>query len=87
MHPRSKKTRLSIDISEEEKMMIKMWATRQNRSISDFVIACVRERMPCQMSHELNEETKVALEESSRGEGVETFDSLDSFWKSLGRIR
>lgn len=85
MNRQPRKSRLSIDVSDEEKMMIKMWAARQKRSISGFVMACVRDHMPCQLSHEPNTETRQALEESSRGEGIETFDSVDEFWKSLGR--
>ena len=85
MDRQPRKSRLSIDVSDEEKMMVKMWAARQKRSISDFVMACVRDHMPCQLNHEINAETKRALAESAKGEGVETFDSLDDFWKSLGR--
>jgi hypothetical protein len=86
MNRQSRKSRLSIDVSEEEKIMIKMWAARQKRSISDFVMTCVRDHMPCQLSHAPNAETKAALAESAKGEGVETFDSLEDFWKSLKRI-
>ena len=80
----SRRSRLSIDIPTEEQALIKMWAASQKRSISDFVLSCVRERMPCRLTHEPNDETATTLRESRSEKDVLSFDSPLEMFKYLG---
>ena len=80
-----KKARLSVDCSFEERRYIKMLAAREDKTISEYLIGLAKAQMPhCTKSHILNEKTKSSIEESERGEGIEHYDSLDNFWKSMG---
>ncbi len=78
------KVRLSVDCTPEERMYIKMLATRSHETISEYLLSFVRKEMPrCFRAHEPNKETERALKESREEEG-EVFDTVDSFWKSMG---
>ncbi|GAB5412232.1 MAG: hypothetical protein ChlgKO_13460 [Chlamydiales bacterium] len=78
------KVRLSVDCTPEERMYIKMLATRSNETISEYLLSFVRKKMPgCFRAHEPNDETVRALRESPEEEG-EVYDSVESFWESMG---
>lgn len=78
------KVRLSVDCTPEERMYIKMLATRSNTTISEYLLSFVRKKMPeCFRGHEPNEQTIRALRESSEEEG-EVYDTVESFWESMG---
>lgn len=84
-----KKVRLSVDCTEEERMYIKMLATRKHLTISDYLLAQPRKEMPkrslkCKQSHKPNKETARVLREIERGESLEEYESLDDFWADLG---
>ena len=79
-----RRSRLSIDIPLEEKLLLKMWATSQNKSISDLVLSCVREHMPCGVKHVPNAETRKDLEAGKDGKGTVTFDSPLEMFNYLG---
>lgn len=59
-----KRSRLSIDLPIKEHLQLKVWAATQNRSISDFVLSCVREHMACSLEHIPNAKTTKNLDES-----------------------
>lgn len=86
---RNNKVRLSVDCTEEERMYIKMLATRSGLTISEYLLSYARKDMPkcagyhCKESHEPNETTKKALKES-REENLETYTSLKDFWSEMG---
>lgn len=44
---------------------------------------CENENLKCKYSHTPNEETKVALDASERGEGIIKFDSMEDFFNSM----
>ncbi len=82
-HKHHHKVRLSVDCTEEERMYIKMLATKSHMTISEYLLSFARKEMPkCTKSHEPNEETQMALKEA-RGER-ETFESVDEFWNAMG---
>ena len=79
-----KRSRLSIDMPAEERILLKMWATSQNSSINDFVLSCIRAHMPCATEHVPNEETARDLDESKKDNEVISFDSPLKMFKYLG---
>ncbi len=80
------KVRLAIDCSPEERKYIKMYASFEYKTLNEFVMDCVRERInKCNRSHIPNDETAEALDASERGEGIISFDSIDDFFKSMER--
>ena len=84
-HHSSKKARLSVDCTLEERRYIKMLAAREDKTISEYLLGLAREKMPaCTACHTPNAETIASIEESERGEGIERYESLDDFWKSMG---
>jgi hypothetical protein len=84
MSAKGHKVRLSVDCTEEERMYIKILATRNGMTISEYLLSIVRKEMPkCTRSHEPNEETEEALRESLKEEG-EIFESVNDFWDAIG---
>ncbi|MCC5832694.1 MAG: hypothetical protein JJU12_06600 [Chlamydiales bacterium] len=77
------KVRLSVDCTEEERMYIKMLATKSHMTISEYLLSFARKEMPkCTRSHKPNKETQKALKEAQ--EKDETFESVDEFWDAMG---
>ena len=80
----TKKVRLAIACSPEERKRIKMLASYEDMTLNDFVLDCVRQRIRCAKSHIPNEETALALDASDRGEGYREHASLEEMFKFLG---
>lgn len=89
-HHQEKKVRLSVDCTEQERMYIKMLATKNHMTISDYLLRPARKEMPkcgghhCKHSHEPNKETAKVLREADRGENLIEHDTIDEFWDALG---
>ncbi len=85
-----KKVRLSVDCTEQERMFIKMIATKNHMTISDYLLSFARKEMPkceghhCNRSHEPNEETAKALRDTDNGKNLVEYDTLNDFWEALG---
>lgn len=78
------KVRLSVDCTEEERKYIKLLATRNDMTISEYLLSFARKEMPkCTRSHDPNEKTKQSLKES-REEESEIFGSVSEFWDAMG---
>ncbi|NGX61383.1 MAG: hypothetical protein K940chlam9_00868 [Chlamydiae bacterium] len=80
------KVRLSVDCTEEERMYIKLLATRSHMTISEYLLSFARREMPqskCRRSHVPNKETQEALKEFHDEEG-EVFDTVSDFWDAMG---
>lgn len=83
-HTHPKKARLSVDCTIAERRYIKMLAAREDKTISEYLLGLARAQMPqCTLSHEPNAKTKESIEETERGNGIERFESMDDFWKSM----
>lgn len=86
-----KKARLSIDCSTQERTQIKIAASLFDMSITEFVMQCVKKEIEqidlaechlCKIhGREPNAETVKALEESERGEGLNSYDSVEEMFK------
>lgn len=85
-----KKVRLSVDCTEQERMYIKMLATKKHLTISEYLLSFARHEMPkceayhCKRNHELNEETAQTLRETDEGKNLIEHATLDDFWDALG---
>ena len=78
------KVRLAVVCSPEERKYIKIFASYEDKTLNEFVMDCVRERInKCHHSHIPNDETAATLDASERGEGIISFDSIDDFFKSM----
>lgn len=77
------KVRLTVECSLDERTYIKMLAAKKHMTISEFLLASVREIMPSTQGHEPNAETLEALKESREGK-LESYKTLDDFWKAMG---
>lgn len=85
-----KKVRLSVDCTEQERMYIKMIATKNHMTISEYLLSFARKEMPkcaghhCNRNHEPNEETARVLKDTDQGKNLIEHETLDEFWKELG---
>jgi hypothetical protein len=77
------KVRLTVECSLDERTYIKMLAAKKHMTISELLLASVREIIPCTPGHEPNAETIEALEESREGK-LKGYKTLDDFWKAMG---
>ena len=83
MNKEPHKVRLSIDCSPEDRQRIKLLCTLDHKTISEFVMECVHERLHQEKRNLPNRKTAKALRESERGEGVETYDSIEALFSKL----
>lgn len=85
-----RKVRLSVDCTEQERMYIKMLATKHHMTISEYLLSFARKEMPkcgghhCKYDHEPNEDTAMVLRETDKGENLLQYETLDDFWEDLG---
>jgi hypothetical protein len=85
-----KKVRLSVSCTEQERMYIKMLATKKQMTVSEYLLSFAREEMPkggdhhCNQSHEPNKETSHVLRNADKGENLIEHETLDDFWDALG---
>ena len=77
--PHSDKVRLTVECSVDERTYIKMLAAKKHMTISELLLASVRERIP----HEPNAETLEALKESREGK-LKSYKTVDEFWEDMG---
>lgn len=77
------KVRLTVECSFDERTYIKMLAAKKHMTISEFLLASVREMMPHRRYEEPNAQTLAALNESREGE-LESYETLEEFWKAMG---
>ncbi|MFA6527317.1 MAG: hypothetical protein WCT20_02745 [Candidatus Babeliales bacterium] len=79
-----KRSRLSIDIPLEERLWLKVLAASQHTSINDLVLSCIREHLPCKVTHIPNKKTAASLAKSDRETDSATFESPSEMFKYLG---
>jgi hypothetical protein len=89
-HHQEKKVRLSVDCTSQERMYIKMLATKRQMTISEYLLYFARKEMPkcgghhCKRSHEPNKETAKVLRDIDEGKNLIEHETLDEFWDALG---
>jgi len=81
-----RKVRLAIECSPMERRHMKMLAASEDKTLNEFILESVRMRLKrCPRSHTPNAETVKALQDAERGEDLIEFDSIEDFFKSLGK--
>lgn len=82
---KNKNVRLAIACTPDERKLMKMLASYEDKTLNDFVMDCVRERMSeCKLSHIPNAETAKALHESEKGKGLKKYKTIDEMFEYLG---
>lgn len=81
--PHRHKVRLTIECSLDEKTHIKILAAEKQMTISDFILAPIRQLIQSDLGHEPNAETIEALKESRESE-LKSYKTPEDFWKSNG---
>ena len=67
-----------------------MLAAKEKKSMSEYLLSFPRSYMPscdfpsCDGIHSPNKETEQVLKETDEGVNLESHDSLDDFWNSMG---
>jgi hypothetical protein len=84
MREPEKRSRLSIDIPEEERLWLKVMAASQRTSINELVLSCIRQHLPCKLGHIPNKKTSASLVKSEKENGSITFKSPSEMFKYLG---
>lgn len=77
------KVRLTVECSLDERTYIKVLAAKKHITISELLLASVRQKIPSGSSHKPNAATTEALKESREGE-LESYESLEEFWEAMG---
>jgi hypothetical protein len=79
-----KRVRLSIDIPPEEQLWLKVLAASKHTSVSNLVLSCIREHLPCKIAHVPNKKTAASLIESAYEKDAKSFASPLEMFKYLG---
>lgn len=81
------KVRLTVECSLNERTYIKMLAAKNHMTISEFLLASVRKKLPRAVDRRRgkkpNSDTIEALKES-RETQLESYKTLEDFWKAMG---
>lgn len=85
-------SRLSLDVSDEFHLKLKMLTTWKCISIKDFVIQTLNKQIeleykPYVSKNVLNDETIKTIEESHQGINLNSYDSKEEFFKHLDRLQ
>ncbi len=78
---RSRRVKVTVDVSEDERTYIKMLATKKKMTISEFIMSYVRPNIP---HDEPNEETKKAMRDIDARKNLTCCSSIEEFWKIVG---
>ena len=79
---RQHKVRLSVDCTEDERMYIKILATKEKKTISELLLSLARNWMP--KGRIPNKETQKILRETEEGKNRESHESIEDFWNAMG---
>jgi hypothetical protein len=73
--------KISVDVSEEERIYIKMIAAKKKMTISEFIMSFVRPNIP---HAEPNPDTKKAMSDIEENKNLTRYKNVDDFWKDMG---
>lgn len=79
--PHPYRTKISVDVSEEEKTYIKMIAAKKKMTISEFIMSFVRPNIP---HSEPNTKTKKAIKDIEDNKNLSRYKTVDDFWADMG---
>ncbi|MBS4171034.1 MULTISPECIES: hypothetical protein [unclassified Neochlamydia] len=81
MTARSHRVKVTIDVSEDERIYIKMLAAKERMTISDFIMSFVRPNIPYGQP---NAETRKALCDVDKRKNLTHCKNLEEFWAAMG---
>ena len=73
--------KISVDVSEEERIYIKMIAAKKKMTISEFIMSYVRPHIPHSIP---NAETKKAIKDIEENKNLSRYKTVDDFWADMG---
>jgi hypothetical protein len=87
-----KMTRLSLDVTNEFHHKLKLLTAWKGISIKDFVIKALNKQIeleakPILSKNVLNDETIKVIEDSRLGVDVNSYDSIEVFFKHLDKLQ
>lgn len=80
-HSHSHRIKISVDVSEEERIYIKMIAAKKKMTISEYIMSFVRPHLP---HSEPNAETKKAMKDIEENKNLTRYKNVDDFWVDMG---
>jgi hypothetical protein len=78
---RSRRVKVTIDVSEDERTYIKLLATKKKMTISEFIMLYVRPNIP---HDEPNAETQKAMQDVDKRKNLTHCNSIGEFWQAIG---
>lgn len=80
-HSHAHRIKISVDVSEEERIYIKMIAAKKKMTISEFIMSYVRPNIP----HSLpNAETIKAFKDIEENKNLTRYKNVEDFWADMG---
>lgn len=73
--------KISVDVSEEERIYIKMIAAKKKMTISEFIMSFVRPNIPNPVP---NAKTKKAMRDIEENKNLTRYKNIDDFWADMG---
>ena len=84
-HSHAPRIKISVDVSEEERIYIKMIAAKKNMTISEFIMSFVRPNIPrSKTNSKPNAETKKAIKDIKENKNLTRYKTVDDFWADMG---
>ena len=79
-HAHANKAKVTFDCTQDERIYIKMLATKAHMTLGEFILSYLRKDFPEKTP---NNETLEAMKECEEGRGIKC-DSIEDFWKKMG---
>lgn len=75
------RVKVTIDLSDDERMYIKILATKNKMTISEFIMSFVRPNIP---HDEPNAKTQKAMRDVDERKNLTRCNSIEEFWSAVG---
>lgn len=79
-HSHAHRTKVSIDVFEQERTYIKIIAAKRKMTISEFIMSFIRPYIPHSGP---NAETKKAMKEIEENKNLNRYKNVDEFWAEM----
>ncbi|MBS0622509.1 MAG: hypothetical protein JSR80_06090 [Verrucomicrobia bacterium] len=80
-HSHRHRVKVTIDVSEDERIYIKMLAAKKKMTVSDLIMSFVRPNIP---HDQPNAETEKAMRDVDEGKNLIHCKTIEEFWSALG---
>ena len=79
--PNPHRVKVTIDVSEDERTYIKMLATKNKMTISEFIMSYVRPNIP---HDQPNAKTQKAMRDVDKRKNLTRCNTIEEFWRVVG---